>query len=70
MIDDWYEALNLNEKLIAACFFDIFKSFDTIDHNLLIQKFTYYGVNDNELQWLMNDMTNRSHVVHCHRYTS
>ncbi len=49
MIDDWYEALNEN-KIIAACFLDISKCFDTIDHDFIIQKFKYYGVYGNELK--------------------
>ncbi len=65
MIDDWYEALNENE-IIAACFLDISKCFDTINHDFLIHKCKYYRVNGNELKWFMNYMTNRSHVVHCH----
>ncbi len=43
MINDWYKTLNENE-IIAACFLDISKCFDIIDHN-----FKYYGVNGNEL---------------------
>ncbi len=69
MIDGWYEALNENE-IIAACFLDISKWFDTINYDILIQTFKYYGVNGNELKWFMNYMTNRSHVVHCHGDTS
>ncbi len=44
MIDDRCVALNENE-IIAACFLDISKCFDTIDRDLLIQTFKYYGVN-------------------------
>lgn len=69
MIDEWYEALNENE-IVAACFLDISKCFDTIDHELLIKKFEYYGVSGNELRWFKSYMTNRSHVVHCHGETS
>ncbi len=69
MIDDWYGALNENE-IIAACFLDISKCFDTSDHDFLIQTFKYYGVYGNELKWFMNYMTDRSHVVHCNGDTS
>ncbi len=53
-----------------AFFVDISKCFDTIDHDFLIQKCKYYDVYGNEIKWFMNDMTNRSHVVHCHGDTS
>ncbi len=70
MIDDWYKALNENEIIIAACFLDVSKCFDTIDHDFLIQKFNYFGVYGNEIKWFMNYMINTSDVVHCHRDTS
>ncbi len=69
MIDNWYEALNENE-INVACFLDISKCFDTIDHDFLIQKCKYYGVNGNEFKWFMNNMNDRSHVVYCYRDTS
>ncbi len=43
MIDDWYAALNENE-IIVTCFLDISKYFDTINHDLRMHWFKYYGV--------------------------
>ena len=41
-IDDWYEALNEGEY-IMACFLDVQKCFDSINHSILLQKLSYYG---------------------------
>ena len=37
VIDDFYEALNTKE-MVGACFLDISKCFDCVDHELLLFK--------------------------------
>ena len=62
--DDWLEAFNEHE-MVAACFLDISKCFDCIDHEFLLFKLTKYGVSDNELKWFTNYLSGRKQVVSC-----
>ncbi len=50
VIDDWYEALNKGEY-VGACFLDISKCFDAIDHDLSVFKLQCCGLIDNEVSW-------------------
>ena len=43
-----------------AVFFDIKKAFDTVDHEILLQKKEFYGVMSNELNVFQSYLTNRS----------
>ena len=69
MMDDWYEAMNENEFIIT-CFFDIQKCFDSINHRILLQKLSLYGVNGNELRWFENYLFNRTQYVACNNVLS
>ena len=64
LVDDWLEAMD-DDEIIGACFLDIQKCFDTINHKLLLQKLAYYGINDNELQWFTNYLHERQQSVFC-----
>jgi hypothetical protein len=61
-IDEWLQ--NMDDKLLTGvCFLDIAKCFDTIDHDLLLQKLRKYGVHDGEQQWFQSYLNNRSQRV-------
>ena len=62
-IDDFYEALNTKE-MVGACFLDIFKYFDCVDHELLLFKLEKYGITENRLIWFKNYLSNRKQVVY------
>jgi hypothetical protein len=44
LINDILQALN-NKKKCGGIFFDLEKAFDRVDHNILMNKISYYGVN-------------------------
>ena len=67
--EDWLEAIN-DGNVIAACFLDIKKCFDTIDHTILLNKLTKYGVLNGELQWFKSYLANRTIKVKYNNETS
>ncbi len=50
VVDDWLEAINVSE-IVGICFLDIQKCFDTINHELLLEKLLKNSVVDMELKW-------------------
>ena len=56
----------MDKGLVTAgtVFFDLAKSFDTVDHEILLSKLEYYGVCDESLPWFKNYFTGRKQFVH------
>lgn len=46
-IDDW----KTSRHVVATVVIDLSKAFDTINHNLLIEKLDAYGIHKVELSW-------------------
>ena len=44
--------------LTGAVFIEFQKVFDTVNHNLLLQKLSYMGVLDKELAWFKDPQSN------------
>lgn len=63
-----------NKEKIASIYFDFTKAFDTIDHNLLLQKLESYGIRGKSLNLIKSYLHNRSQIVcitkHCKEYYS
>ena len=56
--NNWY--LNLeNSEYTAVTFIDLKKAFDTVNHDILIQKLEHYGVQNKEIRWFRSYLTNR-----------
>ena len=56
--NDWY--LNLEGgKYTAVTFVDIKKAFDTVNHEILLQKLELYGIHNKEMKWFCSYLTNR-----------
>lgn len=47
----------------AALFIDLSKAFDTLDHSLLIQRFSAIGLDQAACNWFKNYLTDRSQCV-------
>jgi ribonuclease P/MRP protein subunit RPP40 len=63
---DMYEKMSTsfeNNEYSIGIFFDIAKAFDTVNHNILIQKLTTYGIRGIQLDWFKSYLTNRSQCV-------
>ena len=55
---------NIDQGLLTgAVFIDLSKAFNTVDHALLLQKLRYYGIENLELKWFEDYLTNRMQVV-------
>ena len=50
-------------KLTGALFIDLRKAFDTVDHQSLISKLLCYGIENTELKWIEDYLSNRSQIV-------
>ncbi len=48
-----------NGKLTGVVFIDIRKAFDSIDHDILLEKLAYYGVSQIEHTWFQSYLENR-----------
>ena len=58
----FYRNLNLGFHSIAV-YVDFKKAFDSIDHNILLQKLESYGIRGVALQWFRSFLKDRSHAV-------
>ena len=63
------EALDQGESVVGM-FLDFSKAFDTVDHNVLLQKMDKYGICDVELQWFKDYLSNRTQYVTYNNYKS
>ena len=56
---DWLINIDKGNSNFAV-FLDIKKAFDTVDHEILLQKLKFYGIMSNELNFFKSYLTNRS----------
>ena len=62
LTDDLYIAMN-NQEVTTAVFIDSKKAFDTVSHNILIQKLGLLGVKGVNLKLVKNYLSNRRQCV-------
>ena len=52
-----------NKQYSTGIFLDFFKAFDTINHDILVDKLSYYGIRGTALRLIKNFVTNRVQFV-------
>ena len=69
ILNEIYSLLDKNQY-VALAKLDLSKAFDSINHNLLIQKLCNLGLDKNSLQWISSYLENRLHVTKFQNFTS
>ena len=62
LVDKIVNAANKNQ-ITADIFLDLFKAFDTIKHDILLDKMAHYGFRGIVLDWVKSYLTNRKQFV-------
>ena len=62
LINSTYDSFNQN-KYTLGVFIDLSKAFNTVDHNILIDKLNLYGIKNNSLKWFSSYLSNRKQFI-------
>jgi len=65
LLDKISDSFN-NSEIIVGIFLDFKKAFDTIDHNILLQKLSKYGIRGVSLSLISSYLSNRKQYVQFH----
>ena len=52
-----------NDEIVCRVFIDLQKVFDTVSHEVLLEKLKYYGIRGKENNWFHSFLTNRKQYV-------
>ena len=62
MVDKLTKHLD-NGDFFLGVFLDFSRAFDTVDHDILVRKLSYYGIRGNALVWFQSYLLNRKQFV-------
>ncbi|MCU7800963.1 MAG: reverse transcriptase family protein [gamma proteobacterium symbiont of Lucinoma myriamae] len=62
LVDRWLKSID-NGEVIGAIFFDLRKAFDVVDHELLLQKLSFYKFSNLSLNWVKSYLANRKQCI-------
>ena len=55
---------------VVSLFLDLSKAFDTVNHQILLNKLKYYGLQQSEYNWFQSYLNNRKQQVHANGVAS
>ena len=55
---------------VVSSFLDLSKAFDTVNHQILLNKLKYYGLQQSEYNWFQSYLSNRKQQVHANGVAS
>ena len=62
LVNQWSSNID-NNKLTGVAFIDLRKAFDTVDHNILLNKLEAIGCSDTSIKWFRSYLSNREQMV-------
>ena len=63
LIDNIESAID-NKQFVCGIFIDLQKAYDTVDHNVLLEKIQHYGIRGIAYQWFKSYLENRKQFVY------
>ena len=64
---DIYNAIN-NKEITVSAFIDLKKTFDTVNHKILLEKLNYLGIKGKCLNWILDYLSNRTQATICNNF--
>ena len=57
--DSWLNHIN-NGRLVGSLFLDLQKAFDTVNHDILLRKLSFYGLSPSVISWFTSYLSGRT----------